>query len=289
MILQRFTSGLGNQMFQYAFFLYLQDHYPQEKIMADLTWFSWHNEHQGFELEKLFGLKLPAASKAEVLRCSGVLPQDFAGAYYVNRLIRLFTENKRLRYRIDEMQPGTVLEKGKNWYITGYYISEVYYRDSLENIRKRLIFPECECTVMRDRIKNSESVSMHVRRGDYLNPGYTERFVKLDMDYYRKAVSIIRENTEDPEFFIFSDDKEYISQAFGWLDNKCIVTGNNGADSWKDMYLMSLCRHNIIANSTFSTWGALLNPNRNGIVIYPKAYLTDTDSEVKTIPGWIRV
>ena len=289
MILQRFTSGLGNQMFQYAFFMYLQDHYPEDIIKADLTWFSWHTEHQGFELEKLFRVGLPSAGKMEVLRCSGRIPQDFAGAYYINRIFRLFSEKKFARQHIDEMQPGMKLDHGRNWYVTGFYISEVYYRENLGRIKKVFTFPQSECTVMQDRIRNSDSVSIHVRRGDYLNSGYTEKFVRLDMDYYKKAVDIVRQHTPDPEFFIFSDDKQYIEEAFGWLDNKCIVSGNDGADSWKDMYLMSQCRCNIIANSTFSTWGALLNVHDDATVIYPRAYLKDEDSEVKTIKGWIRI
>lgn len=289
MIMQQFTSGLGNQMFQYAFFLYLKQHYPEEMIKADLTWFRWHSEHQGFELEKLFNVGLPAAGRMQVLKCSGVLPQDFAGSYYINRIFRLFTEKHYKKYHIDEMQPGTRLAHDADWYLTGFYTSEIYYRDNLELLRRKLVFPECECTVMRDRMKNANSVSVHVRRGDYTSSVYSGKFVNLGMDYYKKAAAVIREKVADPEFFIFSDDKEYISSAFDWLDNKCIVSGNDGADSWKDMYLMSQCHHNILANSTFSTWGALLNSHADALVLYPAAYLSDADNEEKTMPGWIRI
>ena len=92
-------------------------------------------------------------------------------------------------------------------------------------------------------------------------------------------------------FFIFSDDKDFIQGAFDWIpaEERTIVTGNNGSDSWKDMYLMSLCKGNILANSTFSTWGALLGEPEGRHVIYPKAYISGQDSEVKTIDGWERL
>ena len=289
MIVQRFTSGLGNQMFQYAFSVYISKKYPDKIIKADLTWFDWHNEHQGFELERLFRLNMNKASRAEVLKCSGELPLDFPAARYVNRAIRLVAEKYFIKYRIDEMKPGQTVDLRHNWYLTGFYESEAFYKDDLTEIRKIYTFPDAGNEDIRNQILKSDSVSIHVRRGDYLNKGYTERFIKLDMDYYRKAVGIIKESIPDARFFVFSEDKEYINESFGWLDNKYIVEGNDGADSWKDMYLMSLCRHNITANSTFSTWGALLNAHENAIVVYPKAYLTDEDSEIKTIPGWIRI
>lgn len=287
MILQRFTSGLGNQMYQYAFFRYLQKHYPDEIIKADLTWFNWHDEHQGFELERLFKVGLPAAGRAEVLRCSGALPKDFAGARYVNRVIRLFAEQKFIKQHIDEMVPGQVLQTGRNWYVTGFYTSEVYYKKQLPELRNKFHFPEFESSDIKDMIDNSDAVSIHVRRGDYLNPIYSGKFVNLDMDYYKKAVEIVRTKCRKPLFFVFSDDKDYIRSSFEWLDNKVIVEGNDGHDSWKDMYLMSLCHHNIIANSTFSQWGALLNRNKDAMVIYPHQYLADQDVEEKTTDGWV--
>jgi len=101
----------------------------------------------------------------------------------------------------------------------------------------------------------------------------------------------MRQIYRHPRFFIFSDDKEYVTKAFDWIPaaERTVVTGNSGADSWKDMYLMSLCRGNILANSTFSTWGALLNKNDDVHVIYPRAYIAGTDSEVKTLKGWERI
>ncbi|MBQ7464183.1 MAG: alpha-1,2-fucosyltransferase, partial [Lachnospiraceae bacterium] len=123
----------------------------------------------------------------------------------------------------------------------------------------------------------------------YLSSLYEDKFVSLGMDFYRRAADVILSAYPDARFFIFSDDKDFISKSFDWLENKVVVTGNTGADSYRDMYLMSICDHNIIANSTFSTWGALLNKNENKMVIYPEKYLSGQDSEKKTLKGWVRL
>ncbi len=292
MILLRFTSGLGNQMFQYCFYRYLLDRYGAGNVKADLSWFDWHEEHQGFELEKIFGIKMDRASRREVLRVSGRLPQDFFGSYYVNRVIRLFTEKRRQPYILDEIGCDRELDKQKDWYLTGYYISEEYYKNRLDEIRSFFVFPDEEKTGLRDiaaDIRKSTSISVHVRRGDYLSSLYSSQFVNLGMDYYKRAAAHILDTYPDAKFFVFSDDKDYIKESFDWLENKVIVTGNTGADSYKDMYLMSICDHNIIANSTFSTWGALLNPGEDKTVIYPEKYLSGQDSEKKSLKGWIRL
>ena len=138
-------------------------------------------------------------------------------------------------------------------------------------------------------MSSSPSVSIHVRRGDYLNKGYTEVFINLGMDYYKKGVEVLREKIEDPVFYIFSDDKEYINSAFDWLPDKKIVDNNTGEKSYIDMLLMSKSKGLITANSTFSEWAGLLNGREDSIIIYPREYLKEKDSDVRTIPGWIRI
>ncbi len=308
MIILRFTSGLGNQMFQYAFYTYLRNKYPSERVLADLGWFTWNNAHQGFELSKLFerpenkDFKLERASVFETWRCSGTVPQKNGFCRFFNRVTRLFAgkhfedihyyetgrENENtLKSRIDN------LPEGKNAYVTGYFLEEEYYKDNLNEIRKAFTFDlsdiGAENEALLREIDKEDSVAIHVRRGDYLAPGYTESFINLGMDYYRSAVERVKKEIPNPRFFIFSDDKEYISTAFNWLDNVTVVSGNTGSRSYIDMALMSRARSLITANSTFSEWAGLLNGRDNAMVIYPKAYLKDHDSNVWTIPGWIRV
>ncbi|MBR1524065.1 MAG: alpha-1,2-fucosyltransferase [Lachnospiraceae bacterium] len=296
MIIQQFNSGLGNQMFQYVFFRLLKKHHPEVKVKADLTWFSWNDVHQGYELEKLFGIKLPEATPLEIAMTSGQFPLTVTGGRYINRALRIFDQKYIEDHCRDEisLQEMISLDTTGNIYLTGFYISEKYYRDELDEIRGIFSFSDedtASSSVMLHNIEAAESVSVHVRRGDYLDPIYKDKFDLLGEEYYRAAVARMREIFDKPHFFIFSDDKEFIAEAFDWIppEERTVVSGNTGVDSWKDMYLMSRCKGNILANSTFSTWGALLGEPDGRHVVYPKAYISGTDSEIKTIDGWERL
>ena len=360
MIIVRFTSGLGNQMFQYSFYRFLKSLYKDTQVKADLTWFYANNDHHGYELQRIFGaakgsaFDIEEATKGEILRVTGLIPnimqpssmitggdrsfdketvldsfkpeasfrrgrfsQRQADLFekfrrYPNRIIREFTQKKREPYFIDQlggklnnddiMINGTVfnevydkvthLDINKDWYISGFFIEEKYLKGRLDMIRTHFRFPGIDdhaCRGIAEEITDSNSVSLHVRRGDYLSATYRDMFVSLSRDYYERAAGYIRERIKDPVFYVFSDDPGFVEREFGWLENKRIVTGNDGENSYRDMQLMSLCKHNIIANSTFSQWGALLNENEGHITIYPRAYLRDRDNEVKSFEGWVRL
>lgn len=326
MIIVRFTSGLGNQMFQYSFYRFLKDIYSDIPVKADLTWFYANNDHHGYELERIFGkvadsdFSIEEATKGEIFKVTGLVPNMIRGGgtgsrtfekfrRYPNRIIREFTQKKREPYMIDQLsgkisnedladgsnemyEKVTHLDTSKDWYICGFWIEEKYLYNRLDEIKRHLVFPEIADKgnkELADEIGSCDSVSIHVRRGDYLSKTYENMFVALGRDYYEKAVGYIKGRTDKPRFFIFSDDADFVKEEFTWLENKCIVSGNEGEDSFKDMQLMSLCKHNIIANSTFSQWGALLNANEGHITVYPAAYLKDRDNEVKKMPGWVRL
>ena len=326
MIIVRFTSGLGNQMFQYSFYRFLKDLYSDVPVKADLTWFYANNDHHGYELERIFrkdadsDFSMEEATKSEIFKVTGLVPNMIKGGgeaaraferfrRYPNRIIREFTQKKREPYMIDQLsgrinnedaadgsnemyEKVTHLDTSKDWYICGFWIEEKYLYGRLDDIRKQLRFPKMEDERNRglaDEIGSCNSVSIHVRRGDYLSSTYENMFVSLGRDYYEKAVGYVKDRVDGPKFFIFSDDADFVRDEFTWLDDKCIVTGNEGDESFRDMQLMSLCKHNIIANSTFSQWGALLNKNEGHMTLYPEAYLKDRDNEVKKMPGWIRI
>lgn len=316
MIIVRFTSGLGNQMFQYNMYRYLKERFPDVPVKADVTWFYANSEHQGYELARIFrrpdnpAFVLEEATVWDIICCSGLIPCFVKGKgakrfdhlkYYPNRILRLFSEKHFQKYRIDQtgFEDNEIIRKRienldpkKNWYITGFFIEEVYYKNRLECIRKQFCFPtpkEERNQELLKQMNHTDSVSIHVRRGDYLSAQYQNSFRSLSMEYYQKAVDEVRKLTQTPTFYVFSDDKEYIEKAFDWLTPKVIVTGNSGQDSYKDMMLMSRCKYNIIANSTFSVWAGLLNENPGARVFYPSAYMKEKDSEEKTLEGWIRL
>lgn len=326
MIIIRFTSGLGNQMYQYNFYRLMQEKYTDTEVLADLTWFYSNNDHHGFELDRLFSHNhdfiIQEATKSQIYKVTGQLPALIKGRFAkqvvflegpINRILReRFGTTKNVN-RLDQLD-GDVsnkwtyddsgkeinpffdavmnLDTSKDWYITGFFIEERFYKQRLDKTKSELEFNDFmddNNKKLLDEITSSQSISIHVRRGDYLSSTYSSMFKCLGKSYYENAVNEIYKHFNNPHFYLFSDDAEYINEAFEWLENKTVVNINVGNDSYKDMQLMSSCKANIIANSTFSQWGALLNRNPNSITIYPKDYLVDEDTEVKQLPNWYRI
>ena len=165
-------------------------------------------------------------------------------------------------------------KKRINYYI-GYWQSEKFFKDISDEIRKDFSFPkftsEKNLEILK-LIKSYNSVSIHIRRGDYLqNRGFNGL---APLEYYQKAIEYIKNKIENPHFFIFSNDIEWCRKNLS-IENSYYIDWNRGEESYRDMQLMSLCKHNIIPNSTFSWWGAWLNKNPNKIVIAPEKWFND--------------
>ena len=142
---------------------------------------------------------------------------------------------------------------------------------------------------MLDIIKSKQSpISIHVRRDDYLSSKYVSGFGGIcTIEYYNKAVERIKEEVIDPVFYIFSDDINWCRENLK-LEQGVFIDWNTGKESWQDMFLMSQCKHNIIANSSFSWWGAWLNSNSEKIVIAPRIWWNGLKDDV--VPdSWIRI
>ena len=164
----------------------------------------------------------------------------------------------------------------REMYLSGYFACEKYYADILPELREMIRFPEIEDVQKRmaneeilKKIRNSHAVSLHIRRGDYLQPENAAMFGNIcTEEYYESALDYMKEKIEDPHFFIFSDDTAYVREHYQG-EEYTIVDINHGDDSFYDMYLMSRCEGNICANSTFSFWGARLNARPDKIMIRP--------------------
>ncbi len=299
-------------MFQYNLYSLLKEKYPSATVKADVSWFYTNDEHHGFELCRIFEnvpdsrFSLDKASAREIYKVSGQIPTLFSGPLAkpvrfllgpVNRKLREARMPEKYGITFDQLnekfsaEQVTNIDPGKNHYIFGFFIEEAYYRSRIGTLKEELVFPPMEgrCAALAEEMKSVESVSVHVRRGDYLSQTYADRFLCLDRSYYEPAVNIIREKMDSPRFYIFSEDPEFVEKEFAWLDDKTIVDINTGSDSFRDMQLMTKCRANIIANSTFSQWASILNENAEHITIYPTRYMSDEDTEERTLPGWIRV
>lgn len=312
MIIVRFTSGLGNQMFQYNLYSLLREMYPDTEVRADVTWFYTQDEHHGFELRRIFegvpgtAFELKEATASEIFSVSGQIPTPVNGVLAkpikyllgpVNRKLRESGKCERCGVTLNSFEGDISLDMirnldvTRNCYIFGFFIEEEFYRDRIRALKTELVFPPMsgENERLSREIEETNSVSVHVRRGDYLSQTYSGRFLCLDMDYYKPAVDVVRQHLENPKFYIFSEDADYVREAFSWLDNKTVVDINSGNDSFRDMVLMTKCKANIIANSTFSQWASILNENTDHITVYPARYMADEDTEVRTLPGWIRI
>ena len=311
MIIVRLTSGLGNQMYQYNFYRLMKERYPDTVVKADISWFYVNNDHHGYELDRIFNNSVASdfcvekATPADVYRVTGQIPPLRLGMFAQLVNYGLGFVNRKLRERASYNKGGVYidmltgvnadldvmnLDVSQDWYICGFWIEEKYYMKRINRTRRELQFTEPEDSKNRkllEEIDSTNSVSIHVRRGDYLSDTYSSKFKCLGREYYERAVAIISEKVTDPRFFIFSDDPDMIAKEFAWIP-ATIVTNNYGQYSYLDMQLMSRCKHNIIANSTFSQWGALLNKNEGHICIYPADYLKGEDTEEKHMENWIR-
>ena len=272
----KLMGGLGNQMFQYSFSQWLE-----EPVLFDVSWFDSEVRFKNLSFLKLyindFNVKTDIASEKQIKECL----KESETAKFLNKIgrnirLKFLPSNRVYEKVINRFQPNLKTVK-ENVYYEGYYQSVKY----LEKIRKNLLkifvprnTPEEQNLKLLDSIKSSESIAVSIRYStDYQQLGWA-----IDKNFYIKAMGQIAEQVENPHFYIFTDNKEW---SMSFLDNlKYNITY---ANSWDEkcgyscgIYLMSQCNHNIIANSTYSWWGAYLNDNPEKIVYFPKKWLPKT-------------
>ena len=278
MVIIQVAGGLGNQLQQYA--LYRKFVRLGVEARLDLSWF---DKVHAAEKEQMRGKDIiPVVTRRELeLRyfdrlvfetCTKEEKEALIGADNIlgklRRKLMPFTIHK---FEESKMYHPELLEF-EDMYLTGYFACEKYYADILYDLREKIQFPPSSNPLnreMADRMRNENSVSVHVRRGDYLNPENVTMFGNICTDaYYQNAIDFVKRVIPDAHFYFFSDDVSYVKKRFPG-DDYTIVDINHGRDSFYDMWLMSNCKHNICANSTFSFWGARLNSNENKIMIRP--------------------
>lgn len=270
MIIIKVQGGMGNQMFQYALYRKLKSHGKDAKL--DITLYSKVIVHDGFLLGDVFGLKLDLASETEVSKLGDVRRN------LIFRAKRKFGIKKRTHFEPRNEQTIAYIPEilqMDNIYLDGYWQSEKYFMDIESLIREDFSFKNSlvgRNYEASNEIANHNSVSLHVRRGDYLNVPLYQHICTLD--YYNKAIQYITKQIKEPRFYVFSDDISWCKANLS-IKNAIFVDWNTGKSNDIDMQLMSLCKHNIIANSSFSWWGAWLNRNPEKIVIAPMPWFSD--------------
>ena len=280
MIITKIKGGLGNQLFQYAVGRAVASHY-KSTLKLDLTIFETYKLHNGYRLDQ-FAIQADIATENDITNLKGgnnVLFSALRKAGLIKR--KSYFKEKRSSHFDARVFKNNFI------YLDGYWQNELYFSDIRELLLRELSpissMNDLGCTYLEE-IKKSNSVGLHVRRGDYLN---FKNIGVLDVDYYMKAVEYIRENVEKPTFYIFSDDLEWCKRHLGFVDG-CIYVDRT-QNEIDDLKLMSFCQHNIIANSSFSWWGAWLNQNRKKTVIAPKGWLlNDPGSSNVILPDWVK-
>lgn len=283
MIIIRLRSGLGNQMFQYAFFKQMQQWHGPEKVKLDISTYHW-KAHNGLELHRVFDIDLQKDSVPD----SVSLSYADVGYKLHHRILRRL---RGIKHRSYVNWKNIQFEEYKNLddiYIEGYWNNEIYFAGVKEEIRKAYRFTKIELTNYQTRILNEiesgESVSVHVRRGDYKK--YPKAFPMCSPDYYRKAVELLSKEGKNLKCFVFSDDLPWCKKELQFLPDVVFVENPVRDHAYKDMMLMSRCKHNIIANSTFSWWAAWLNNYPAKKVIYPESAMLVYTSMPE---GWIKL
>ena len=256
MIIVKVWGGLGNQIFIYAMYRGLKER--GKEIKLDISSYKYKKAHgDGYLLPIVF--ENTKQEYAEPKECSklAIYQCDF-----FHRVLRKLGINKKTfvsqiyKYGSCGFSPE-VLEL-ENAYLEGYFQSEKYFENIKDMLHKELTFrlPEVYPNSYRDSVLATNSVSIHVRRGDYLIYGRKQKLT-FETNYYRNAIKYIREQIKKPIFFVFSDDIEWCEKNFAEYEGEYVFVHQK--EAYLDMYLMSLCKHNIIADSTFSWWGAWLN------------------------------
>lgn len=266
-----FQAGLGNQIFQYVYYQYLLKNFPNE------TFYGYYpnrglSGHNGLEINKWFDVELPRTSTLSNLIGDTLFWLD--KPFFKLNIDLPLTDNDWHR------RPNAT-------FYLGYWQDKKYMLSVGKPKFRALNLGEANKVILKD-IELANSVAVHVRRGDYTDPKIARIYGGIGtIEYYLKAIEIIKEKVEAPKFYFFSDDTDYVKDNFH-EDSMEIVNCNHGDKSFFDMYLMSKCKNMIIPNSTFSCWAAYLNEN-NPIVICPKIWRNDRPSPKVILDSWIAI
>lgn len=284
MIIVKINGGLGNQMFQYAACKSLAIS-KNTIFKVDITKLNEKNNHYGYELERVFQISNSIAKSHELRDILGVWKDGLR--YKVRKKLNFLFSNSMYIEKSLSFDSG-FFDLSDKTYLDGYFQSENYFSNILTIIRNDFKFRcnfDSENAEIANLIKTKNSVSVHVRKGDYINNNF---YADCTYKYYHSAIELISSKSPNPFFFIFSDDIKWAKTIFNNRKDVRFITNNPGFKSQNDMRLMSLCRHHINANSSFSWWGSFLSDYKDGITIAPKIWFRDKSLSHNIYrPNWI--
>lgn len=296
MIIIRVMGGLGNQLQQYALYRKFQSLGVDAKL--DLAWFSGESQAQAaaprqLGLSDFDDLPMETVDAAQVRALLGRTYEE--EAKLTEKLLkRLLPRSNRLFEEAQMYHPQ--IFSLRDHYLAGYWACEAYYADIMGMLREEIRFPRSEDErnqAIMEEMQRQPSVSIHVRRGDYLDAANASLFGGICTEsYYDACIRYLKERYPKAVFYVFSDDADYVRARYQGPEYR-IIDWNRGKDSFYDMQLMSCCHHNICANSTFSFWGARLNKNPQKIMLRPSIHKntqTCVPEQMKKLwAGWMLV
>lgn len=285
MVIVKIIGGLGNQMFQYAYARSLSNRGYRVKI--DISAFNTYRLHGGYQLDK-YNINLKIADESEYER--------YHSNNKIQRVLKRFTLSSELITEKSLIFDSSLLDINSVGYVEGYFQTEKYFTDIRDILLNEFIInkPLSDFTIeMQEKIQSCEgSCSLHIRRGDFLSTKNSSIHGGCSLDYYQDAINHINSKTNKSRYFIFSDDMDWVKSNLK-IENAIYMESSEQRIPHEDIYLMSLCNNNIIANSTFSWWGAWLNQHTDKCVVVPKTWFADNklDSQAGDIvcDKWIRV
>ena len=271
LVVIQLSGGMGNQMFQYALYLQLKALGKNVKI-DDKTEYIGRGNARPIRLD-VFEAKYPTPTEVEML-CLTDSYMDF-----VSKIRRKLTGRKTAIYsEKSQLFDEEVLKKDRA-YLSGCWQSEKYFADIKENVREAFTFKNIKLSEKmleyEQQMLKTNSVSLHIRRGDYLEVSDVYGGI-CTPEYYEKAMKQMEEWNPDCHFFVFTNDVQWVKENYH-QKNLTIVEGNDEDSGYIDMYLMTKCKHYILANSSFSWWGCYLNPSKEKRVIAPKQWFQGRD------------
>jgi len=289
MIIVQLKGGFGNQLFQYAAALSLGK-YHNVPVKVDISLLNIPDALIGttraFDLLSIQH-SIEVASKAEKNSVKGNKLMQ-----YLQKFLPHYKRNiyKEVAFNYDQH----FLETGNKIYLKGYRQSEKYFESITNEIKKIFSIKE---ELIKDvsnvalLIQSENSISIHIRRGDYTNAAMLEYHGVQDIEFYNQAISFIKEKIANPKFYVFSDNINWVQENLNLNEEAHLITVDESPTSITDFYLMRCCKHNIIANSTFSWWAAYLNSNPDKIIIAPKRWFNKANYDTKDLipSSWIQL
>ena len=284
MIIVQLRGGLGNQMFQYAFACNLAKINNTELIIDSIS---------NYRIRGLY-IPRPYLLGDFNINKKNILQDELNWAKNIRIWQRIGIAPKWIHLqekKFDMFQEDAIKKYKKNVYVIGFWQNEQYFSTISSVLKKEFTINKKWIDNYDTSISSLNSVAVHVRRGDYIsNAEYGSCYVNLnETGYYNDAIEMIKQKIKNPVFFIFSDDMKWCKEHFK-VEGSIIIFIENTESALHDFSLMSQCKHQIIANSTFSWWAAWLNNNPQKIVICPnKWFVNNWNDSHYALPEWIKL